>query len=129
MTNLPTLPEVSVAKSKIAGLGLFSTHSILSGALIEIAHVIELPDGVSRLLIEHKCSDLFLMWKDIGEEKILAYAIGKMMFCNHSEKPNATIERKTDQRIVRLRATRNIAPGEEITVYYESLDFVERRGS
>tara|TARA_X000000368_G_scaffold343448_1_gene282072 strand:+ start:303 stop:605 length:303 start_codon:yes stop_codon:yes gene_type:complete len=95
MTYRPLPESLTIQKSKIHNLGLFSTVSIEKGVNAGITHV----------------TDPITM-------KLYRTPLGG--FINHSEEPNAKIVEV--QRVRYLYFLRDIEPEEEITVRYTMYD-------
>jgi hypothetical protein len=61
---------------------------------------------------------------DGGEGSWLA--LGLTSLVNHADEPNAEVETDEDQQVIRLRAIRDIAAGEELFIHYGESYFVDR---
>jgi uncharacterized protein len=109
------------------GRGLVASRTIPAGTLVERAPAVRLPAG-DRALIEqsalfpHTFADpaSYATQEDYG----LLVVFGQLTFCNHSESPNAAVRWEDDEIATwaMLEATRDIASGSEITLYYTNID-------
>ena len=90
---------VEVKKSKIHGLGLFSTKRIKKNQVIGRCEV-----------IKTKKPNAYTLW--IGEKKL--EVVCNLKYINHAKKPNVIYY--DDLTVVALR---DIKPGEELTHKYE----------
>jgi len=115
MSRVESPQKIFVNKSEIknAGRGVFASHKITQGEIIEKCPVIEvsLKDPANNdagLLV-----DYFFYF---GEG--LAIALGFGSIYNHSYDPNATYEINLDNRTIDFSAIKDINPGEEVTVSY-----------
>lgn len=107
------------------GRGLLATRPIPAGSCIELAPAVRLGEK-DRALIDQ--TGLFpYSFADpagfgSGRHGCLI-AFGHLTFCNHSEQPNAVIRWDEDDvgSWARLEALRDIAEGEEITLFYTNI--------
>ena len=107
------------------GRGLVASRPIPSGALIERAPGVRLnpPD---RALVDRTSlfAYTFADPQTFGQaEHDCLIAFGALTFCNHSVQPNATVlwDSDTIGLWARLEALRDIAAGEEITLFYTNI--------
>lgn len=127
-----------MAPVKSKGMGVFCKEEILAGEVVEIAPCLLFSSGEAGNidktgLYDYYFSAYFLTTEeakflDIGDkEKAGLLACGVMGFCNHSSAPNCEIEKYMQQNRVffKLRALKNIAPHEEITISYGEVWFNE----
>jgi hypothetical protein len=113
----------------ILGKGL----ALVAAERIGLAEVIEenlcLPLSVedSATVRATRLRHYVYFWVDESGADELALAMGNLSFCNHSARPNATIELDRERGVVALRATRPIEAGAEVTIDYGyPLEFVVR---
>lgn len=108
------------------GRGLLASRAIPAGTQIERAPAVRLPAGDRQLieqsaLFPHTFADpaAYATQADYG----LLVVFGQLTFCNHAEEPNAAIRWEEDEIAIwaNLEATRDINPGDEITLYYTNI--------
>ena len=121
------LGRTQVAPIPGKGLGLTAAERIASMEIIE--ENLCLPLGLADLaaILATRLRHYAYFWADDCGADELAMAMGNLSFCNHSARPNATIELDRPRRVVALRAKRPIEAGAEVTIDYEyPLDFAVR---
>lgn len=99
--------KLTVKKSNIHGYGVFADKAIKKGELIEECYML-VSKGGDKVL-----EDYYFDAK--GKYAIF---LGYGCIYNHSDDPNADYKLNIKQRVVTIKATRNIAKGEEIFVTY-----------
>lgn len=108
-----------IAASPVHGRGVFTKDPIAAGSLLERCPMMYLepedtPSGGTLM-------DYVF---DGGEGSWLA--LGLTSLVNHADEPNAEVETDEDQQVIRLRAIRDIAAGEELFIHYGESYFVDR---
>lgn len=106
--------------SEKKGKGAFAKKPIKKGTLIDVAHVIPLPNKdykkICNTILYHYC----YVWEDpkhIPEfENAITLSISQFM--NHSYKPNVRYLYDYEKNAIEFTALRNITEGEELTVNY-----------
>jgi uncharacterized protein len=105
---IDNIPYTRIAPSEIHGRGLFAEIAFRSGQILGTL------DGQVVRHADHP-EVLDEEWNAISDELLLVRALPtKYRFVNHSPAPNCHI----DERDRSIRATRDIAPGEELTLDY-----------
>src|SRR5437016_5604664 len=98
------------------GRGVFATHAIDKGTLLERAPVLVIPAAewpdIEKTVLFHYT---FAFGED---DRDYALALGLGALINHSFTPNALYIKRTDGPFLDFIALRAIAEGEEITVNY-----------
>ncbi|MEZ4860554.1 MAG: SET domain-containing protein [Caldilineaceae bacterium] len=97
------------------GRGVFAQEFIRQGEIFECAAVIVLP-AMQWGYVER--TELFNYCYAWGEDSALALGYGSLF--NHSYQPNAVYVKQFDAQRIDYMALRDIAPGEEITINYNS---------
>lgn len=106
--------KVRVGESDIHGIGVFATASIDTGDIVEVCPVLILDAGDIALVDRTRLYDFYYGWPE-GQG---ALALGYGSLYNHSADPNADYEKDPWGQVIRVRALRPIAEGEEVTVDY-----------
>jgi SET domain-containing protein len=105
-----------IRRAGAKGHGLFAARRIRAGEAFCEQPVIVLPDEVADVI------DRAPPLRDYEfnfDPSHCAYALGHVAFMNHDgERPNVTVERDRDARTLRIRATRDVAPGDELLFSY-----------
>lgn len=118
MDEIHPSKKIILAPSKIphAGRGVFASHSIHKGELIESCPVIVVsPNDVEHL----KQTDLHNYYFSWGNKKeTVAITLGFGSLYNHSYTPNAIYKKKEREHLVEFYALRDIGRDEEITTNY-----------
>jgi SET domain-containing protein len=108
-------PAVRVVDTEGKGRGLVAGASIREDELLDEAPVIRL----RRDELGDRRIGIFSYPFDWPEPPYAeAIALGVISLINHSAAPNAWFEPDIANRLIRLFAARDIAPGEEITIDY-----------
>lgn len=100
-----------VREIDVRGRGVFTTHNIPEGAEIIRGYVSLIPREAFDL---NPIGDFPLAWDD----KFHALVWSALSLVNHSDSPNAKVERDDKHKLIRLVATRDIVAGEEIVYDY-----------
>ncbi len=110
------LPFIYVTISDLGGRGVFTSKPLEAGDLIEICHVIILPE--KDLPVIHKTSlhDYYFLWGDDQEQCAIALGFGSLY--NHNYHPNARYLLDYENETIDFYCVKDIAAGEEITVNY-----------
>jgi hypothetical protein len=102
------------------GRGVFARCLIRAGELIEAAHTVELTAADTRALARTS-ADQYLFGHPEGAGRGLL-VLGLPTIVNHAAETNARIDERHAEGIgwvLELRARRDIAPGEELTIDYD----------
>lgn len=115
---LQRAPGLYYAPSPIHGRGVFCSHPLTAGDVIEICPALVLPHEEIELLTRSELFGYYFLWGEQSDQCAIALGYGSLY--NHSEDPNAVFEPDfTDDTIVFI-AQRDISAGEEITVDYQA---------
>lgn len=98
------------------GRGIFSNEDIQSGEVIEFCPVLVLPEIEKKHIDHTKLYDYYFLWGEA--QKDLAIALGFGSLYNHAYEPNAVYETYFDEKVLVIRALRDITAHEEITISY-----------
>ena len=111
-------PKVVVGRSSIpnAGYGVFATHQIAAGEMVEECPYILIPHDDNRQ------NDYTFKYND--EFKMMVLGFGSLY--NHSDSPNLTYTYDETNRVMCYCAARPIAPGEECFINYGETWFKTR---
>ena len=115
---LQRTPGLYYAPSTIHGRGVFCTHPLSQGDIIEISPVIVLPENEIELLSHSVLYEYYFSWGE--QEDQCAIALGYGSLYNHSERPSAEFTPDFSDDTILFIALRDIPAGEEITVDYQS---------
>lgn len=109
--------------SEKKGRGAFAKKPIKKGTLIDVAHVVPLPnkdyEKICNTILYHYC----YVWEDPKHlpEFENAITLSVSQFMNHSFKPNVKYLYDYKKKAIEFTALRNIADGEELTVNYNGI--------
>ena len=113
--------RVEVRMTERKGRGLFAVEAIAAGGEIVRCPALVIPQGHWKAIEPTVVGDYCFRW-----ESGAALALGLGSLCNHDASPNAEVVADASRVELVFRATRSIAPGEEITIGYR--DANDRRG-
>ena len=109
--------------SSTKGKGVFALSEIEKRTIIDVAHVVPLPNKdykkISKTILYNYC----YIWgnpKKIPEYKN-AISLSVSQFINHSYDPNVRYIYDYDNNCIEFQTLRDISKGEEITVNYNGL--------
>lgn len=115
-TFITSIQDLYVAEAGTKGRGVFTAKKIETGEVIERSCVVELEKSVHYQLVGNLLERYLFLWDK--RKKSVAFLLGFGSLYNHSEDYNCFYSREVKNRIMVFRATRDIAPGEEITIHY-----------
>jgi len=121
---LQRAPGLYYGPSPIHGRGIFCTHTLSAGDIIEICPVIVLPAEEVDLLAQSKLFGYYFSWG--SENKACAIALGYGSLYNHASKPNAEFTPDFGDDTLIVEALVDISPGTEITLDYQAGAVVRR---
>lgn len=104
-----------VKQTKCKGRGVFTTSTLQSGVVIESCPVIVIPQNQFPLINQTKLHDYYFAW---GKNGALLLGFGSLY--NHSDHPNAKVEKSIRNKYATILAIRNIEVDEEIMINYRS---------
>jgi len=105
------------------GKGVFAKTEIKKGTIIDVAHVIPLPnkdyEKIRKTILWNYC----YIWEDPKHEPEYQSAISLSIsqFINHSYEPNVRYIYDYEYNCIEFETLRDIEAGEEITVNYNGL--------
>ncbi|HZU73335.1 MAG TPA: SET domain-containing protein [Acidimicrobiales bacterium] len=102
-----------IADSERHGRGVFARRWFSAGEVLESCPVLVVSGEEWDTLAQTSIGCHVFEW-----EEGVALALGHTSLLNHSTEPNAAYEMDYDGLQVAVRALRDIAPGEEITINY-----------
>ena len=111
------------------GRGLLAAHAIAAGTVIERAPAVRLSPAdraaLDRTALFPYCfADPATYGRKDGLPHGGLLAFGGLSFCNHAARPNAAVRWESDSLGLwaELTALRDIAEGQEITLFYTNID-------
>jgi hypothetical protein len=119
MNDLIEVKFISLKKGK----GVFAKKDINKGTIIDVAHVIPLPNKdykeISKTILWNYC----YIWEDPKHKSEFTNAISLSIsqFINHSYDPNVRYIYDYNNNCMEFETLREIAAREEITVNYNGL--------
>ncbi|MFW9940839.1 MAG: SET domain-containing protein-lysine N-methyltransferase [Candidatus Thorarchaeota archaeon] len=105
------------------GKGVIASNDIKKGTIIDVAHVVPIPNKdykkISKTILYNYC----YIWEDPkhNPEFKNAISLSVSQFINHSYDPNVRYIYDYDNNCIEFEALRDISKGEEITVNYNGL--------
>jgi len=109
-------PYLFVASSNGKGRGVFTTETIRSNTIIEIAPVIVLPAKDRKTIDQTLMHDYIFEWGESRRQACIA--LGYVSLYNHSFASNCEYEMDYDYQLISIRTVRSIKKGEELTINY-----------
>jgi len=110
------LTGIYFGPSEKGGRGVFSAIYISEGTLIEVCPMIVLPEEDFQKIHDSTLHDYYFLWGD--DENQCAIALGFGSLYNHDYEPNARYFVDPEEETMEIYATKEIFPGDEITVTY-----------
>jgi SET domain-containing protein len=104
-----------VADSPLGGRGVFAAEPIAAGEVVEVCPVLLVAPDEIEALEETSLRDHWYGWGDDGEAAI---AMGHGSFYNHADDPSVGYEVHDVLDALVMRARRDVAAGEELTIDY-----------
>ena len=119
MDNLLEVKFVSPKKGK----GVFAKKEIKEGTIIDVAHVIPLPNKDYKKIRKTVIFDYCYIWENpkFNPEFKNAISLSVSQFINHSYNPNVRYIYCYDDNCIEFEALRDIQKSEEILVNYNGL--------
>jgi SET domain-containing protein len=116
LNNLVKVRFISEGKGK----GLFAKKDIRKGSVIDIAHVILIPNKDYKILERTSLSNYCFVWENPKYKTKYknAVAMSICQFMNHSYLPNVRYEYNYKNDTIKFIAIRKIEKGEELTINY-----------
>lgn len=118
--RLGTSRAVEVRPAGRKGRGVFATGAIRAGELVEAAQTVELTAAETEALVPTSADQyVFAHPEGAGRGMVV---LGLTTILNHAAEPNARLDKRHVQGlgwVFELRARRDIAPDEELTIDYD----------
>lgn len=111
-------PDVTVGPSPGRGRGVFAARRFAPEETIEICPAIALSEADARRLDATRLFDYYFGWGEDGKQAAIVLGYGSLY--NHSVTPNARHCKNAEDDTMTVVAEREIAPGEEICIRYET---------
>jgi uncharacterized protein len=109
-------PELYIDKTDDRGRGVFTKQSIPVNTIIEISPVIVMSSEERKLLDQTLLHDYIFEWG--ADSKQCCMALGYVPVYNHSYESNCEYEMDFGNQVIKIKAVRNIEPGEELFINY-----------
>src|ERR1700677_4853207 len=110
------LPCLYVAPTVNMGRGVFTAEDIARDTVIEVSPVIVMTGAERKLLDQTLLHDYIFEWG--RDRRECCMALGYVPLYNHSYKSNCEYEMDFAQQLIKVRAVRRLAAGEEIFINY-----------
>lgn len=110
------IPSIYVNKSKLQGLGVFTSSDIPEEGIIEISPILYIPSTDIPLIKKTIINNYYFEWDEDSKAGVLALGYGSIY--NHSYTPNAYYDMDMPGGTISFYAYRDIKAGEEITINY-----------
>ena len=109
--------------SQMKGKGLFAKKNIEKDTIIDIAHVIPIPNKDYKKIRKTVLYNYCYIWEDPEHMPAFKNAItlSVSQFINHSYEPNLKYLYDYENKAIEFSAIRDISEGEELTVNYNGL--------
>jgi SET domain-containing protein len=116
------LLEVKFISDK-KGRGVFAKRDIKKDEIIDIAHVVPIPNKDYKKIRKTILFNYCYIWEDPEHMPAFRNAItlSVSQFINHSFEPNLKYLYDYENKAIEFSAIRNISQGEELTVNYNGL--------
>ncbi len=112
------LPILTIAPSPNRGRGVYSTETIASGTIIEIAPVI-VADNIQRTKLEETLLyDYIFEWGE--DHKSAAIGLGYVSIYNHATEPNCSYDMDYEQETITIKTIKHIDIGQELFINYNA---------
>jgi uncharacterized protein len=105
-----------VAATEDTGRGVFTAEDIARDTVIEISPVIVMTGAERKLLDQTLLHDYIFEWG--RDRRECCMALGYVPLYNHSYKSNCEYEMDFEQQLIKVKAVRRIAAGEEVFINY-----------
>jgi uncharacterized protein len=105
-----------VAATGDMGRGVFTAEDIARDTVIEISPVIVMTGAERKLLDQTLLHDYIFEWG--RDRRECCMALGYVPLYNHSYKSNCEYEMDFEQQLIKVKAVRRIAAGEEVFINY-----------
>jgi len=110
------LPFLFITPTEKMGRGVFTSHEIKAGTVVEVSPVIVMSSEERKLLDQTLLHDYIFEWGE--EKKQCCMALGYAAVYNHSYTSNCEYEMNYSDASISIKAVRDIAAGEELFINY-----------
>ena len=110
------LPSLYIARTRKMGRGIFTTHSLKKGTVVEIAPVIVMDNSDREWLDKTLLHDYIFEWG--GKKKQCCMALGWVPLYNHSYQSNCEYEMDYKNEMIQIVTVRSIKKREELFINY-----------
>ena len=110
------LPCLYIGSTKKMGRGIFTSHNLKIGTVVEIAPVIVMEGADRQWLDKTLLHDYIFEWG--GKKKQCCMALGWIALYNHSYQSNCEYEMDYKKQLIQIITVRNIKKGEELFINY-----------
>jgi len=110
------LPCLQVRTTKTMGNGVFTSEAIRAKTIIEVSPVVVMNGREREYLDQTLMHDYIFEWGDTESQCCLA--LGYVSIYNHSYNANCEYEMEYGDALIRIKAIRHIAKGEELFINY-----------
>ena len=110
-------PHLYIGETENKGRGVFTQNKLLADEVIEIAPVIIMTGEERKLLDQTLLHDYIFEWQPGGAD-MCCMALGWVPIYNHSYESNCEYFMDYEDQTILIKAVRNIAAGEELTINY-----------
>jgi uncharacterized protein len=110
-------PQLYIDQTANKGRGIFTQAEIQADDIIEISPVIVMSAGERKLLDQTLLHDYIFEWQPGGAD-MCCMALGWVPIYNHSYESNCEYFMDYEDQTILIKAVRDIAAGEELTINY-----------
>ena len=109
--------------SGIKGRGAFAKKKIEKGTVIDVAHVVPIPNKEYKKVCKTILFNYCYIWEDPKHMPAFknAVTLSVSQFINHSYEPNVKYLYDYENKAIEFSAIRDISQGEELLVNYNGL--------
>ena len=113
------IPGLFIDETRSMGRGVFTSLLINEGTVVEISPVVVMSTAERANLDLTRLHDYIFEWGEpMSGEKKCCMALGYVAVYNHSYKSNCEYEMDVEAELIRVKAVRDIAAGEELFINY-----------
>lgn len=105
-----------IGQTDIRDRGVFTSENIKAGTIIEISPVIIMSSEERKLLDQTTLHDYIFEWD--SDKNQCCMALGYIAVYNHSYTSNCEYEMDFENRLIQVKAVKDIKAGEELFINY-----------